>query len=96
MNKETYEKYLGKVQSELVIKSGSVFNGRGLSFATAMNFWRRIGNDFNDYDGLKGYKCDFLDKDGNVVGYALATSEGFYWEYPQLVVDIHNYENKLV
>ncbi len=90
MKKEIYEKHLANYQRIYIKKPTSLFDGE-FSLTEAMDVWRSIGT-LNSYDNEKGYRCDFLDKDGNVVGHTLGTSEGIHWEYPQLIMDLWNYE----
>ena len=92
MKKETYEKHLANYQKIYKKKSTSMFNG-WFSLTEAMSVWYSIGT-INGYDNGKGYRCDFLDKDGNVAGHTLAVSGGMHWEYPQLIMDLWNYEKR--
>ena len=90
MKKETYEKHLANYGSIYIKKPTSMFNG-SFGLSQVMMVWDSIGTT-NGYDSERGYRCDFLDKDGNVAGYTLSESGGIYWEYPQLIMDLWNYE----
>ena len=65
--------------------------------------WSELGFEWNSYDtepdenGKTNRRLDFLDADGKVVGHFLTIpGQGFYWEWPQLIMDILRYEEKLV
>jgi len=90
MKKETYEKYLANYQKIYKEKPTSMFDG-WFGLNRVMIVWNSIGT-VNGYDNEKGYRCDFLDKDGNVAGHTLAVPGGIHWEYPQLIMDLWNYE----
>lgn len=89
MKKETYEKHLANYQRNYKDDT-SMFNG-GLGLVSVMNVWNTIGT-INGYNNERGYRCDFLDKDGDVAGHTLASGEGMYWEWPQLIMDLWKYE----
>tara|TARA_R110002111_G_scaffold223240_2_gene285227 strand:- start:188 stop:466 length:279 start_codon:yes stop_codon:yes gene_type:complete len=89
MKKETYEKHLANYQKDYKDVT-SIFDG-WLDLCSVMSVWNSIGT-LNGYNNERGYRCDFLDKDGNVAGHTLAESGGMHWEYPQLVIDLWNYE----
>jgi len=65
--------------------------------------WDELGFKCNSYDtepdenGKTNLRMDFLDEDGKVVGHFLTIPGcGFYWEWPQLIIDILHYEENLV
>ncbi len=93
MKKETYEKYLANYGKPYIKKPTSMFKG-WFGLIEAMTVWRSIGT-INGYDSEKGYRCEFLDEDGNVAGYTLSKAGGIYWEYPQLIMDLWNYEKEM-
>ena len=90
MKKETYEKHLANYGSIYIKKPTSMFNG-SFGLCQVMMVWDSIGTT-NGYHSEEGYRCDFLDKDGNVAGHTLSKAGGIYWEYPQLIMDLWNYE----
>ena len=89
MNKETYEKHLAHYQKTYK-NATSMFDGY-LEWISIMKVWDTVGT-INGYDNERGYRCDLLDKDGNVAGHTLAVPGGIHWEWPQLIMDLWNYE----
>ena len=68
-----------------------MFDGE-LDMSTVLTVWRNLGYRVNSYHTDNGYRCDFMDNDNQVVGYTDARPGGIYWNYPQLVMDLYQYE----
>lgn len=73
-----------------------------LSFDNVLRLWDELGFDWNAHDedpdenGISIRRLNFYDADGKVVGNVLTIpGQGWRWEWPQLIVDIRNYEESL-
>ena len=94
MDKEIYKEHLALYNSRYREDNTSMFDG-WFGLSEIMNVWSSIGNTIKGYETEEGRRCDFLDKEGNVVGHTLAVSGGIHWEYPQLIMELWNYEKRL-
>ena len=110
MTKECYEELLAKVNSKYKEPKPGVFwcefsKEWDFSFdiTDVLPMWQELGFEWTAYDtepddnGKTNRRLDFLDADGKVVGHFLTIPGcGFYWEWPQLIVDILHYEEDLI
>ena len=108
MTKECYDELLAKANWKYKEpKPGFFWYGYGWKFGLDMTnvlpIWDDLGLEWDAYDeepdenGRSNRRLNFLDGDGKVVGHILTIpGSGFYWEWPQLIVDIRNYEKYLI
>ena len=110
MTKECYDELLAKVNSKCKEPKPGVFWCEfskkwdfSLDFTDVLPKWRQLGFDYLTYDtepdknGISNRRLNFLDADGKQVGHFLTIpGQGFYWEWPQLIMDILHYEERLV
>ena len=110
MTKECYDELLAKVNSNYKEPKLGLFWcvylkkwDFSLDFTDVLPKWRELGFKWTAYDtepdenGKTNRRVDFLDADGKVVGHFLTIPGcGFYWEWPQLIMDILRYEERLV
>jgi len=110
MTKECYDELLAKANWKYKEPRPGVFWcdisekwDFSLDFTDVLPKWSNLGFKWKSYDtepdenGKTNLRLDFLDADGEVVGHFLTIPGcGFYWEWPQLIMDILHYEEKLV
>lgn len=110
MTKECYDELLAKVNSNYKEPKLGLFWcvylkkwDFSLDMTDVLPKWRELGFKWTAYDtepdenGKTDRRMDFLDADGKVVGHFLTIPGcGFYWEWPQLIMDILHYEERLV
>lgn len=110
MTKECYDELLAKVNSKYKEPKPGVFwcefsKEWDFSFdiTDVMPKWKELGFKYIAYDtepdenGKTNRRLDFLDADGEAVGYFLTIPGcGFYWKYPDLIWDLASYEERLV
>jgi hypothetical protein len=109
MTKESYDELLAKVNSKYKEPKLGLFWCNiskewdfKLSFDNVLRLWDELGFDWDAHDedidenGRSNRRLNFFDADGKVVGNILTISgQGWRWEWPQLVIDIRNYEKSL-
>lgn len=110
MTKEYYDELLAKVNSDYRKSRPGIFWcdvsekwDFSLDFTDVLPKWRELGFKYMAYDtepdenGKTNRRLNFFDADGKVVGHFLTIpGQGFYWEWPQLIMDILRYEERLV
>jgi hypothetical protein len=97
MTQEQYNKYLNLYNSSYKdeAKKTEIFK-YGLDLSNILILWHNIGFKTNSYYMFDGYKIDFLNKESDIVGHAKAyTGEGMGWEWPDLILEIYNFEKEL-
>lgn len=110
MTKECYDELLAKVNSKYKEPKLGLFWCKisekwdfKLSFDNVLRLWDELGFDWNAHDeepdenGISIRRLNFYDADGKVVGNILTIpGQGWRWEWPQLIMDILHYEERLV
>lgn len=66
-----------------------------VDMTAVLNLWDGLElGSFNRVESDKEYKVEFISKSGEVVGYTRAVAgDGFYWDYPQTVIDVIQHLN---
>ncbi len=110
MTKECYDELLAKANRKYKEPKPGVFWCEfskewdfSLDLTDVLRLWNELGFDWDAYDedpdesGRSNRRLNFLDADGKVVGNILTIPGcGWRWEWPQLIMDILRYEERLV